>query len=148
MGNPGSRAIRQLAPRLMRLLSRNQGKAVASSGAGGAPTPPAAPPEDKSWTAGDQAECLNETGWGIAANVGLIRTLGPAKGQIFTVVHVMMLPHPKGGEMIFLGFRGCNGLWEATQFRKLQPVADKAEAADGAFLRDLHRRLSRQPEHV
>lgn len=101
--------------------------------------------EDKSWTAGDIAECIVTNDWIVMRRSGVVPAPGPAKGDVHIVNQVMMSSHPTRGEIVFLALRGLPGWWEAACFRKIQPVADKAEAADSTFLRELRERLKSKP---
>lgn len=103
------------------------------------------PPEDKSWAPGDQAECINADSWFTHTPFGWANSIGPECGQVFIVTAVHIAPHPQHGEAIFLTLKGVPSRWEASAFRKLKPVADKAEAADTAFLADLRHRLATAP---
>lgn len=112
-------------------------------GAGG----PAAPdkPDDEpitgdiSWAPGDLAECILEGPWFFRTPFGLAQTDGPGKGDVFKVIGVSGGTEWSGARCVFLKFSAFQGRYQSTAFRKVIPVADKAERADPAFLEDLRR---------
>ncbi|OZA21396.1 MAG: hypothetical protein B7X90_01925 [Novosphingobium sp. 17-62-19] len=131
---------------LRRAINRVLGRTPSAPPKSTHPEPVEGPrPEDKSWQAGDIAECIVTNDWIVMRRSGVVAAPGPAKGDVHIVNRVMMSSHPMRGEIVFLALRGLPGWWEAACFRKIQPVADKAEAADSTFLKDLHHRLARQP---
>jgi len=98
--------------------------------------------DDKSWAPGDMAECVNPAGqWVIPVSGGCIPALGPKPGEVRVVRAVTISEHPTRGQVLFLTFARYPGDYEAACFRKLQPTADKAGAADAEFLRDFTDRL-------
>lgn len=109
---------------------------------------PALPGDDKTWQAGDMAECICTNGWFACVAPGFwLPADGPKIGRTYTVTGVKLSDHPQRGQVIYLYLKGWPGSYEAASFRKLQPVADKAQAADSTFLHDLNRRLSDRSPH-
>ncbi len=103
--------------------------------------PAEGPVDDKSWTAGDMAECIGQNGWILPVPGGWIHASGPKQGEVRIVRAVTLSDHPTRGQVLFLAFARYPGQYEAACFRKLQPTADKAGAADSDFLRDFADRL-------
>lgn len=97
--------------------------------------------DDKSWAAGDMAECIGDDSWLAIVPGGFIRTPGPKGGEVRIVRAVTLSEHPTRGQVLFLAFARYPGQYEAAFFRKIQPTADKAGAADSDFLRDFTHRL-------
>lgn len=100
---------------------------------------------DVSWARGDLAECVMDWPWFFRTPFGLMRTDGPAKGDVFKVIGIDVGTEWSGARCVFLKFSAFEGRYQSTAFRKVIPAADKAERADPAFLEDL-RRLAHETE--
>lgn len=96
---------------------------------------------DKSWAAGDMAECTNGDGWFAVNPGGFLKSHGPALGEVRVVSAVTIEQQVNGVDGLFLSFVRYPGKYTAHSFRKLQPTADTASVADGEFLRDFNERL-------
>lgn len=95
---------------------------------------PAGPAHPESWQVGDWAERVTMGQW--------IRlperepAAGPRHGQVMRVIGVAICRDPlvKGGSVLCLAFAGWPGeYFAATAFRKLNPRADEATAAEAEF---------------
>lgn len=104
--------------RIFRFFSRRAGKS----------------PDAESWQVGDWAERVTMGQW--------IRlperepAAGPRHGQVMRVTAVAICRDPlvKGGRVLCLAFAGWPGeLFTSTAFRKLNPRADEATAAEAEF---------------
>lgn len=102
---------------------------------------------DRSWRAGDMAECVVGGTWLRFTLFGMVEVTGPLLGEVRVVSAVSMDRHPFTREnVIFLRFARYDGAYQASSFRKIVPQADRAEKGDGAFM-DWVRRFS-APERV
>jgi hypothetical protein len=99
------------------------------------------PVDDKSWSAGDLAECVSQNGWMVCVPGGWMHAPGPRQGEVRIVRAVTLSDHPLRGQVLYLAFARYPGQYEAACFRKLQPIADTAGTADADFLRDFADRL-------
>jgi len=99
-------------------------------------------PDDRSWQAGDMAECVYAGPWLSPAPFGFVVSPGPRPEEVRVVTDVSMDPHViTGADTVFLRFARYPGRYQASAFRKIVPQADRAEIADADFL-DLTHRLS------
>ena len=128
-------------------IRRTLGWDIGGAGEAGAPDKPGDQPltGDTSWAPGDLAECVEQGPLFFRTPFGLVQTDGPGQGDIFKVIGVDIGTHFSGQQCVFLRFSAFTGKYQSTAFRKVTPVADKAERADPAFLADL-RRLAPQTE--
>lgn len=91
---------------------------------------------DRSWSAGDMAECIGEGSW-ISNGTFQQMPPGPVKGEIRVVIDVVLVPF-NGEDFIVLCFTRFPGRrFDSRSFRKIVPHADRAECADAAFLSTL-----------
>lgn len=96
---------------------------------------------DTSWAPGDLAECIVSGQWWQVVGPGvLIPAHGPEMSDVNKVISVEPGVDVRTGEhVLFLKFSAWPRPYVATAFRKVVPVADKAERADPAFVDDLRR---------
>lgn len=95
-------------------------------------------PEDpEGWQVGDWAECIVMGQW--YAQPSNTPTKGPRHGQMMRVIGVEVVGAPGVGKVLTLTFTGWPDQFEAAGFRKRNPRADAATAAESEFT-DLVRR--------
>ena len=114
------------------------------------PTTPE-PREDRSWKAGDIAECIHPGPWFQHTPQGTRVLFGnaPEFRERYRVTNVQLQQSRPNQPVIVLQFRAWPGDWfAANAFRKVVPIADRAECADSAFLQQLRHDISHQPERV
>lgn len=90
--------------------------------------------DTESWQVGDWAECIGSGRW--FTHPGNKPHPGPRHGQVMRVIEVMVRRDPAvpGGRVLTLAFAGWpDSFFEAAAFRKLNPRADEATAAEAEF---------------
>lgn len=95
---------------------------------------PAGAADLEGWQAGDWAECVILGQW--RSRPGDEPFAGPRHGQVMKVTGVRIWRDPAvpGRRVLTLAFAGWPGSWfEAAQFRKLNPRAAGATAAEAEF---------------
>jgi len=98
---------------------------------------------DKSWRAGDLAECIVDGTW-YSLEDGATKP-GPSKGERRVVTQVELSGDAAGHMVLWLTFAKSRGqIFRADQFRKIVPQADTACAADADFLPWLKRQPVRE----
>jgi hypothetical protein len=101
-------------------------------------------PDPESWQAGDWAECIASGNWfSVPDNQP---HPGPRHGRIGRVTAVALRGNPfTGGRVLTLAFAPWpDAFFDAAQFRKVNPRADEATAAEAEFtalVRSAPRRL-------
>lgn len=92
------------------------------------------PADPEGWQIGDWAECVGNGRW--YTRPGNDPHPGPRHGQVMKVIGVRICRERSapGGRVLALSFAGWRGdFFEAQQFRKLNPRADEATAAEAEF---------------
>lgn len=95
---------------------------------------PAGPADPESWQIGDWAECIHMGRWYLYPH-GTVSD-GPRHGRIgrVTAVTIARVEGIPGGKVLGLAFAGWPGQYfAATAFRKVNPRADEAIAAEAEF---------------
>ena len=90
--------------------------------------------DPEGWQVGDWAECLHMGQWHLRP--GDTVHPGPRHSQVLRVISVRVTHDPDvpGGKLLTLRFAAWPGsLFQADQFRKLNPRADQATAAEAEF---------------
>lgn len=91
------------------------------------------PADPEGWQVGDWAERVTNGQW--VARPANTPAAGPRHGQVTRVIDVKILRDPlePGGKVLTLRFAGWPDWFQAAAFRKLNPRADEATAADAEF---------------
>lgn len=93
------------------------------------------PPSDpEGWQAGDWAECHKSGQWVLKPQG--TPSVGPRLGSVMKVTGVKICRDPsvEGGRVLALAFASWPGdFFQADHFRKLNPRADEATAAEAEF---------------
>lgn len=95
---------------------------------------PAGPADPESWQVGDWAECVHMGRW-YAYPQGTVSD-GPRHGRIgrVTAITIVSAEGIPGGKVLALAFAGWPGQYfVASAFRKVNPRADEAVAAEAEF---------------
>lgn len=95
---------------------------------------PSGPADPESWQVGDWAERVTMGQWTRLPDH--TPAAGPRHGQVMRVTGVAICRDPlvKGGRILCLAFAGWPGeFFAASAFRKLNPRADEATAAEAEF---------------
>lgn len=100
------------------------------------PPPHGDTPDD--WQAGDLAECIHGGFWFNGAEC---HARGPENGQVLRVERVSIAPNKSviPGQTVLVFARFQQKAYAACAFRKITPHADRAEAADAAFIAAIDR---------
>ncbi|KUR80784.1 hypothetical protein [Novosphingobium sp. FSW06-99] len=97
---------------------------------------------DKSWRAGDLAECVAAGNW-ICAETGQPES-GPEYGERRIVTAVRMGDRRRVDGIILICLKSHTGSFDSRCFRKIVPQADRTGAADADFLPWLNRQPVRE----
>ena len=95
---------------------------------------PAGPADPEGWQVGDWAERVTMGRW--VRMPAHAPAPGPRHGQVMRVIDIKLCRDPlvKGGRVLCLAFAGWPGeFYAANAFRKLNPRADEATAAEAEF---------------